>query len=620
MKKIFFTFFLFGVFLCANAQHSYIIWEDTFAIQVGSCLPSTHNWSVTSLGAQGSYANEWYISSPENCDTTSTCSIIHQQSNTTGALYIGYGRDSSNLSSCDSSLAGAVYRKECNNLTHRRVASPVINCSGHSGVKIEFDFMGRNRVDDSAYCKLVYSIDGGTNWLTLQNRLHSFHCWNGSGFWTHATYTLPNTVNNNPNLKIGFEWYNGEDCLGFNPSFAVDNIVLHDVLFVTTTVVRSTCFDYDNGSVTANVSGEFPPYSYNWLGFSNSNTPILTPVGAGIYTVIVTDNMGNTSSVSDTLIETPQVIVTVTPGIIQCYNGSTCVTVTAIGGTPGYAGTGVFCGKGAGVHTFGATDINKCYDIKTITITQPSIIAISTSTTSACGSNSGTATATPSGGTPAYTYSWYPGGQTTQTATNLVAGSYVVTVTDANGCTMTASVTIVNFGALTNKTSLEINGPASICVNQNALYTIAPVEGASSYNWTLPSGSTGTSYKPSIDVEFGKSFRSGNISVQVSCPCCFSSVVKKYISSVSPPSTLPGEIRGPNSICRESPETFSIDTISSVTNYIWITSENLTIVSGQGTNSIVVDSKNGYSGKIKVKYSNCSGESKSRVVNINKCK
>ena len=618
MKKIFFTFFLFGVFLCANAQHSYIIWEDTFAIQVGSCLPSTHNWSVTSLGAQGSHANEWYISFPENCDTTSTCSVIHQQANTNGALYIGYGRDSSNLSSCDSSLAGAVYRKECNNLTHRRVASPVINCSGHSGILLEFDFIGRNHLDDSAYCNLIYSIDGGTNWITLQNRLHSFHCWNGSGFWTHATYTLPNT---NSNVKIGFEWYNGENCLGFNPSIAVDNIRLHDILSINSTFLNPTCHDFTDGNISIITSGGTLPYSYIWS--NNATTSSISNLAAGTYSVLITDASGNTTSASYTLPNHEFLQIRFSPLIIPCFGQTICFNLTCNGLTEPYLGTGWFCNEqsiGAGTYTYTVSDIYGCSQDSTVTITQPPIITIATSTTSACDSNSGTATATPSGGTPGYTYSWYPGGQTTQTATTLVAGSYVVTVTDANGCTMTSSVTIENFGALTNKTSLEINGPASICINQNALYSITPVEGASSYNWTLPSGSSGTSHKPSIDVAFGKNFRSGNISVKVSCPCCFSSVAQKYISSISVPSTLPKAINGPNSICRESPETYSIEAIPNVTNYIWITSENLTIVSGQGTNSIVVDSKNGYRGKVKVKYSNCSGESKSRVMNINKCK
>jgi hypothetical protein len=60
------------------------------------------------------------------------------------------------------------------------------------------------------------------------------------------------------------------------------------------------------------------------------------------------------------------------------------------------------------------------------------------------GYSNGTATANPSGVAP-YQYSWNTlPQQTTQTATNLPAGTYTVTVTDASGCVSTATVTLTN--------------------------------------------------------------------------------------------------------------------------------------------------------------------------------
>ena len=55
------------------------------------------------------------------------------------------------------------------------------------------------------------------------------------------------------------------------------------------------------------------------------------------------------------------------------------------------------------------------------------------------GNADGTATAAPSGGTPPYNYYWTPNPQTTATIINLGAGTYCVTVSDANGCTATAA-------------------------------------------------------------------------------------------------------------------------------------------------------------------------------------
>lgn len=76
-------------------------------------------------------------------------------------------------------------------------------------------------------------------------------------------------------------------------------------------------------------------------------------------------------------------------------------------------------------------------------ITQPQALAAATSATGTCsGSTNGTATATPSGGTAPYSYLW-SNGQTGQTANNLAAGSYTVTVTDSKNCTTTGSATVV---------------------------------------------------------------------------------------------------------------------------------------------------------------------------------
>src|SRR5262249_59717197 len=80
-----------------------------------------------------------------------------------------------------------------------------------------------------------------------------------------------------------------------------------------------------------------------------------------------------------------------------------------------------------------------------VTITQPTAItsSVASVTNVSCnGGSNGAATITAGGGTPGYTYSWSPGGGTAATATGLAAGSYTVTITDANSCTKTQSVTI----------------------------------------------------------------------------------------------------------------------------------------------------------------------------------
>src|SRR5438874_12290619 len=74
-----------------------------------------------------------------------------------------------------------------------------------------------------------------------------------------------------------------------------------------------------------------------------------------------------------------------------------------------------------------------------------------------CGFNNGTATATASGGTGNLTYNWTPSGGTNANATGLAPGVYTVTVTDANGCTQTATVTIAASTGITPSLLSQVN-------------------------------------------------------------------------------------------------------------------------------------------------------------------
>src|SRR5690606_2462339 len=95
-------------------------------------------------------------------------------------------------------------------------------------------------------------------------------------------------------------------------------------------------------------------------------------------------------------------------------------------------------------------DNNGCAEVQSVNINQPTALTVSINPTNLLcnGDNSGEAQALPSGGTPPYIYLWSDN-QNTQTAIGLASGNYTVTVTDDNGCSGTANVTLTEPNLLT---------------------------------------------------------------------------------------------------------------------------------------------------------------------------
>ncbi|MBI3501166.1 MAG: PKD domain-containing protein [Bacteroidetes bacterium] len=152
----------------------------------------------------------------------------------------------------------------------------------------------------------------------------------------------------------------------------------------------------------------------------------------------------------------------------------------------------------AGSYNVTVTDANGCTSVLTVTITQPTVLSASGSSTAAsCGQSNGSASVTASGGSPGYTYSWAPTGGNSSTANNLPAGNYSCTVTDANGCTTVVPVTVSSTGAITTSATpnsavcSQSNGSASVTVTGGSptfTYVWSPTGGNSSTATGLPAG------------------------------------------------------------------------------------------------------------------------------------
>ncbi|HRS40360.1 MAG TPA: hypothetical protein P5292_14360, partial [Bacteroidia bacterium] len=148
----------------------------------------------------------------------------------------------------------------------------------------------------------------------------------------------------------------------------------------------------------------------------------------------------------------------------------------------------------AGNYTVTATDANGCTVSSTFLISEPTLLSpLASSTDALCsGANNGTASVATNGGTPGYTYSWTPSGGTGANATGLGAGVYQVVVTDANGCTASATAIISEPSVLV----LNVAGTSDVsCFNgADGTGSVTPTGGTANYSYAWsPSGGTGSS-------------------------------------------------------------------------------------------------------------------------------
>ncbi len=221
---------------------------------------------------------------------------------------------------------------------------------------------------------------------------------------------------------------------------------------------NTSCFGGANGSVIVNANGGVLPYSYSLNGGPGQASNSFSNLGAGSYTVVVSDNAGCSASVSFTITQPPQLTFTSTPVNVSCFglcNGQ--ITVNPSGGTAPYtfsANNGTtfstnnpLTGLCAGTIGVVVQDANGCLTNANVVITQPAqLTANLTPTNPVCaGGSNGQIAVTAGGGTPAYQYSVDGGAlQPGSTLTGLMAGNHTVLVQDANGCQITANQALVN--------------------------------------------------------------------------------------------------------------------------------------------------------------------------------
>ncbi|MDD3876116.1 MAG: PKD domain-containing protein [Bacteroidales bacterium] len=225
--------------------------------------------------------------------------------------------------------------------------------------------------------------------------------------------------------------------------------------------VNILCNGGTDGSFNVITSGGSGPYDYVLMQGTTAitsfngvtGTQSFTGLGAGSYILNVLDNDSCPGSIPITITE-PTAIDAGTPSVVDanCGQNNGSATVTPSGGTPIYSyewnttpvqTTETASNLPGGTYTVTITDANSCTVTTAVTVGNIGAPTLQTSFTDAsCGQANGSATVTATGGSGTYTYLWSTTPpQTTQTATNITAGTYSVTVDDGV-CPASASVTI----------------------------------------------------------------------------------------------------------------------------------------------------------------------------------
>jgi hypothetical protein len=241
MKKI--ALLLIAIAPFSSCLSQGVIWSENFGTgcneaQLASNYVGTNGaWSIIDLTSVNNASNKFYVSATEagmgagNCGngclaTGGTNATLH-----VGSVYIEYLTIP--LLDADPGAAynvGGIQSFDFISETNIVAQSPFIDCSGYGEMMLSFDYLegGDTNLDDA---DLRYY--NGSSWVTINLPKTATSCSGTQGLWTSFTYALPSEVSGISNFRLAFSWVNNDDGIGTDPSFAVDNITLSEVLPTT---------------------------------------------------------------------------------------------------------------------------------------------------------------------------------------------------------------------------------------------------------------------------------------------------------------------------------------------------------------------------------------------------
>ncbi|MBK8427427.1 MAG: hypothetical protein IPL27_16285 [Lewinellaceae bacterium] len=268
-------------------------------------------------------------------------------------------------------------------------------------------------------------------------------------------------------------------------------IQLFPTISATLSTTGVTCATGNDGVIQVNTNGGTPPYTYAWSA-GQTTGPVLSGLDVGNYAVTITDANGCTRAYTANLGNMlPSFQYTVTPAACNMSNGAINVTLaspTMFNVWSNGASTEDLVNIPAGTYILISTEsVSGCIKQEEIIVPEiPPYVSSTTITPANCsGQGVGAYSVVVAGGTPPYTYLW-SNGATTPGITNLFAGTYTVTITDAAGCT--ASV----FGNVTATGNVFLNATVQqpTCNNPDGAINLTVSGGTGPFSYLWSNGAT----------------------------------------------------------------------------------------------------------------------------------
>jgi uncharacterized protein (DUF2141 family) len=279
------------------------------------------------------------------------------------------------------------------------------------------------------------------------------------------------------------------------------NIVVADVggpLASVNSVQNVNCFGGSNGSAALTLNGGTAPFSFAWT-CSPDNAASVSNLSAGTYSVTVTDGNNCTTNVPLIISQPSELISSAVSTNVNCFGGNSgSATITASGGVIPYqylwthdqSTNSAAANLTVGAYSAIITDANGCTTSSSVSVTEPTAMLVSTSAMPAyCGNSNGSIDAGITGGVSPYSYQWSPGNGNASSYYNLSAGSYMVTVTDANGCTSTMNSTVIGYPSPVASVGSTTDVACYGGNNGEAFINVTSGTGPFNYSWTPNVGS-----------------------------------------------------------------------------------------------------------------------------------